>query len=841
MAKTAISYLSRPVLCALSAAALTTLSTPALAQQSAEQEITIEAQSLDEALVEVGERFGVSVIVADSAARGLSAPKVSGRLTAEETIQRLLVGSGLRYRRGSGRSFIIEPVETSVIVVTGQQIDRTLQETKESVALITAETIEERALIDFEDLLFQSANVASAGTRTTNVIIRGISRQPFAIGGFGDLSNTFYDDVAITNEAIGFISQNLWDVDQVEILRGPQSTNVGRNALAGAMVIRSKEPKLDTFEAVTRFEYGSFETYAAEGMVNLPFSSETALRVTAERSESGGFIDNVTVGGREDRDEFTTIRARFLTEFSPDLRAMVSLQYLDGDVSDRVYQTRAGEPDDSFEARNDQPNLFSYEGFIGSLNLTYDVSDTWSLQSITAFSDGDSTEDSDPDRTEAMTGFVRTRTNQLNFSQEVRASYDSGSMRGVLGGYFLRDERDSLFSIQNTFPSAALGIPPSLLSFYPDVLLLSQDAETGTKTTNFAFFTQWELDLADKLTVSAGLRYDRESFDQITGRDRFLDPSTPLPNPNEAGALAEMMQPGSGDAVSAGVTQINGFIGNLLASSQDESSASFDALLPEFGVIYDFTPDVSASIFYKRGYRAGGARLLLDNTINEFGPEFLDNYEASFRSEWFDKTLTVNANAYYGVWRDQQVNVPINGSTVLVRTENVGSSRIWGFELETLYTPSDKTQLFANLGYARTQFRSFCSISSQVTILPECEVGGVSGRDLSGNEFAVSPDWTLAFGGQQSLTDRISVQANFTYRDGYFGNVENEADVAVDGVFLANASVAYRGEWFDVSVYGRNLFDTFFQLGRFRGSVPGEFGIVPGTPREFGIIMTARY
>ncbi|MEM6707569.1 MAG: TonB-dependent receptor [Pseudomonadota bacterium] len=835
------------------------LSAPlASAGSNEEQRVELPAQPLQQSLVELGAAYGVTIVSKGGLTSNKEGPAVSGRYTIDDALAVLLAASNLEARRTSAGTLVVEerssstgaarlnrsststnsgaesrrPTVIEQIVVTGQQIDRTLQQTKESVALVTARTIERRSLFEIEDVLLQSANVAISDPGSSNVAIRGVSRIPFAIGGVGDTSTTFYDDVAITNQGIAFISQNLWDVEQVELLRGPQSTNLGRNALIGALVVRSRNPSLERFEAAGRVELGNFDTNNLEAMVNIPMSSRTALRITGERSRTDGFIDNVTLGTDDDsRRDFTTVRAKLLTEFSSAFRATASLQFLEGDLANQSYIAQADGPLDTYESSANIRPLNTFDGYLGSLNFEYTMSDSWSFQSITAFSNADSDSENDQDGTERDEGSSRFPSSQTNWSQELRASFEGAKLRGIVGGYYLDDQVDSRFIVSGRINPALVGVPQPLLPFYPPLLFFTQDTGSDVETTNLALFTQWEYSISDRLTVSAGFRYDRESFDALTSGQTALDAATPLPDPVQAGLLADAQQPGSGAFVEGGVAAVNGALNAQLGSFTEGQDTTFEAFLPEVGVTLELAPDVQASFFYKRGYRAGGARLDASGALNEFDPEFLENFELSLRSEWLDNRLMLNANAYYANWVDQQVNVPIDGNQFNTRTENSGESRIWGLEAEGVYRPTGNTELFASVGYASTEFIEFCSLSSTAVGLSDCERDGVLGKDLSGNEFGVSPDWTAAIGGQQYLTSRIYAQLNLTYQAGSFGDAENGTNLRVDGFLLANASIGFEGDAFDVRLFARNLFDEFYETKRFNGQLARELGAVQELPR----------
>lgn len=844
----------------------------AMAQQSTsgEQSISIEAQSLGEALIAISDAFNITVLATEQMVAGKKAPTVSGNYSAQAAINALLEGTGLEAKPNQTGDYLVTvseaaPVERPIlspeptsppepdaplisetIVVTGQKLERSLQDTKESVSVVTAAELEELSLLDVQSVLLQTPNIAITRQGTRDFSIRGISRGSASTGGVGELAVTFYDGVAIVNNATSFVSPNLWDVEQVEVFRGPQSTNVGRNALAGAIVIKSNEPNPDEFATAARIEYGNLETYAVEGMVNIPVTSNSALRITAERNETEGAVenDNLNDKGAAGTD-YSSIRARYLVDFTDRLQAIATLQYGDGEFGVRAYNVADEEPLDRRLISSDTPDRFTYEGFSGSLSLKYDLSERWDVLSMSTFLDGEFNRVSDIDLTPTPLSTFLIGADEQNFSQELRATYNGDQLRGVLGGYFLQIESENFSDQRVGFTPATTPLfPEILLPFYPEVIIASQSSDSEAKITNTAAFTQWEYDVVDQVTVSAGLRYDRESRDFLSfGAPASVDPSTPLPDPVAAGDLAEMMTPGTGSFVSAGVAATNSALGFILASEATEArfDLNYDALLPEFGVTYRITPEANISGFYKRGYRAGGAQTLFDRSVNVFEPEYLDNFELSLRSEWLDGALLVNANTYYGIWTDQQINVPIDGNDRNTRTTNAGESRIWGIELQTDYVLSKETRVFANAGYANTEFKDFCSIDSNAEDLPDCTSGGVIGKDLAGNDFASSPDWTAAVGVRHTFDKNFFAQINATYQDGLFSNVENDPEFETDDFTLINASVGYISDTFEVTLYGRNLLDEFYATRFARASFGGALSVFSGPPREFGVIVSARF
>ncbi|MEM6858872.1 MAG: TonB-dependent receptor [Pseudomonadota bacterium] len=830
-----------------SSIAFATMAMPAHAQSGEAREIVIEQQSLEAALAQIASEYDIDIVAPGGVTDGLVAPEIRGSLTAQQALRRLLSNSNLRFEDAQNGAFVISKTADSSaeqIVVTGQKIERSLQDTKESVTVFTEQDFNERILFDITDVFLQTPNVAGNDTGDNRFTIRGIQNAGSGIGGIGELAIVYYDNVALaTLSAVSSLPRNLWDVEQVEILNGPQSTNVGRNALAGAIVIQSKKPQLDEFGAAVRGEYGNFNTYALEGMVNLPVTASSALRLTAEHSSTDGFISNATNGDDEAGfQENLILRARYLIEPTDRLSAVATFQYSENDRGNPNYLVPPGGDIESFTALNNSLSAQFFDSISGSLEVNFDLTDTWTLTSITAFLDSGNTNFFDRDEGPKELGSQVATSDATNVSQEIRAVFEGDRLRGIIGGFFIDIDGKNESTLGLPVNPANAGVPGVLLPFFPPTFIINNSGSGTFNTTNLAAFTRWEYDLTERLTITTGLRFDYEEQTNESIASTSLDVSTPLPDPVAAGMQAEMMQAGLGPVVQGGVAAVNAGLSSLLGDRQSEREADFTAFLPEFGLTYALTPDINLSAFYSRGYRTGGSQLLQDGSLNSFDPEHLDNFEVSVRSLWLDGRLRLNANAYYGLWRDQQISVPRDGNLGNLQTVNAGESRIWGFEMSGTYDPTDRTSLFASLGYSFTEFRDFCRATSQSANFPTCQTGGATGVQLRGNDFPFSPDWTAAIGGTQFLTDRFFVQGNITYQSGLVSDVENSDPLRSDGFTLFNASIGYQSDRFDLQIYGRNLANKFAVNNLFDAAFPpGSISVGPRAPREYGIVLSSRF
>lgn len=708
------------------------------------------------------------------------------------------------------------------IVVTSQKIQRSLQETKESVAIVDAEAIDALRLYDLRDIFNQTANAYEIGNGE-NFGIRGITQSSASTGGgSGEMGSLYLDGVAFTGFSTRFGPKGMWDVQQVEILRGPQSTNVGRNALIGAVVVTTNSPQIGEFDSKIRLEAGNDSTYGFEGMVNFPVSENSALRLTAETWETDGFNTNPSQGNDDyDSRDNDTFRAKYRIEPTELLSIGFMAQYAETSRGQDIY--RADLVD--LESRESSANLQAfedYEAFSASIDIDYQINETLAFRSITSMIDGEYDRfDDDDEGPEGGNAFRGRYAEDDNIAQELRLSYDSDNLTGVVGLYYTEvDLLNDTSGLVNIAP-AILGVPDQLLPFYPANLEVDVYSPAEQETTNTAFFTEWDWKFADAWHLSLGYRYDDEDQDFISNTSNTLAAGSTLPDPVEAGQIAEMLQPGSGAFVEAGIAQVNALLmGFLMPSDNDWESTNYSASLPSIGLTYDFSDEVSLSAFYKRGYRSGGVDISLAAVRSEYDKEYLDNYELSLRSVLLDGAMTLNANAYYGDWTDQQVAICPMGPLSCF-TQNAGESEIYGAEVDMRYNLGDQGYVFASAGYASTEFTSFISDTQ---------------GDLTGNEFALSPELTAAVGGQYWMTDNIAIGGSVNYQDELWADTQNTT--RLDDRTLLDLNVRYATERYTILAYGKNVTDEFYLTTDAPG-IDGVSRIVrAGAPRTYGVLLT---
>ncbi|MEM9130001.1 MAG: TonB-dependent receptor, partial [Pseudomonadota bacterium] len=635
---------------------------PSLAQsvQEERQVVALPAAPLEDAISAVARVFKIDILVSSDLVAGQTAPEVSGQLSAEEAITEVLRGSGLSVRRSPSGGYIIEkktaqrrtkptravrPVVADTIIVTGTKQNLSIQDTQASVAIVTDELIDAQAIFELSDIFLRTANVTQTNG-PFSFSIRGVSSGGVGGAGVGRTANIYLDNAPISLNGLSS-AFNLWDISQVEILRGPQSTTQGRNALAGAVVMQSADPEYE-WGLTGRALMGNNETYQFSGAVTGPIlEDQIAFRISADYREQDFETFNGSTNEPEGASDATTLRAKLLFEPNaiPDLRVELSYQYVDfftsGDGSGVI------RPDpDSPEAIGFDPfdriNFDFRGGVVENENhrfladIFYNFSENWSAQIVATYDDTER--------------FIDNNTGpdlrlEETFTTDVRAIFNYDRLSGWIGGYYFKDDLAS--NTNQAFDVANLGgtISPA----GTDVLFIqSRSAETE----NYAFYGDVTFAVTDRISLNFGARYDSETVsDTGFASQLFVDlpPGTPC-------TITAFFGTGPCDVV----LNLTG-----IAGAPPAADASYEAFLPRGGIIFDIDDDKSISFMVQRGYRAGGffIRTVVPESggqfqeVVSFDEEYITNYELAWRSLWLDGRLTFNANAFFSTWSDQQIRI----------------------------------------------------------------------------------------------------------------------------------------------------------------------------------------
>lgn len=723
---------------------------------------------------------------------------------------------------------------TDEIIVTGEKVARSLQDTTTSVAVTTPKRIEQENLQTLQDVFQRTANV----TETYGVAgftIRGIANRGVMGGEGAALATIFVDGAALPSGVVQAAPTDMWDVEQIEILRGPQSTLQGLNALAGAIIVKTAEPSMDwDFRARAMIAEGGERQFAAAvGGPIVP--GNLAFRVAVDKRDADGFTWNPTRETHENPLDSTQVRAKLLwtPQGLPGFEARLGYTHYDRYGGYAWSYTDTTVPDFFDHRRNlsDEPNYSDANTDIATLDLRYDFGGGLTLTGITTYNDVHEFNRYDNDLTAAAGGVYSQRNHYETFSQELRLNYEGDRLSGLIGAFHY-NRKNSLSTTSDVGVATPLDTIVGLLmgngadfdtaqyiaTLYGQALPeipVNFASQGANRVKTWAIFGDARFKLSDRLSILAGFRYDHETnsvaVNQVT---RFAGT---FPDPANYGPYGPII-----DLINQGVA---GIVGQASGSAV-AIDRTFKAFLPKAGIEMAWTPDLKTAFTVQRGYRSGGSSSNLARSATfAYDPEFTWNYELSLRSAWLDGALTVNANAFYVDWKDQQVTANFGMGVYDTNIVNAGKSHLYGFELETAHRVSSAFDWYASAGYTRTKFDDFSTTIGSVT-------------DYAGLEFAHAPHWTLAAGMNLRPVDRVSINLNASHRSAVFTEISIPQSAARAGArTLVNARVAYAADHWTLAVFASNIFDE----GYYQYRLDGLPRAVIGNPRVVGASLDIKW
>jgi outer membrane receptor protein involved in Fe transport len=720
------------------------------------------------------------------------------------------------------------------ITVRGEKTARSLQETTSSVAVTTALRIEQENLQSLFDVLSRTANVSQMyGNR--GFTIRGIADEA---GAPNPLATVYLDGAALPSQIGDSGPTDLWDIAQVEVLRGPQSTIQGENALAGAIILRTEDPTMD-WNAKARLLWSdpSDRRIAFAGGGPL-IEDELAFRLAVEQRDFDGFVYNPTRNTEEDTVDALVARAKLLWTPStlPGFTARLSFMR-DDHEGPYMYSYSRLDEDDYFNNRvntSNRPNTTDIVSDVSTLELSYEFSDAWSLSAVTSSTSSDAMRSYDNDLTEAERAFGNTDENYDSLSQELRLHFTVDKFRGLVGLYGSKREADykitTLSNVVTPLGTIAAVLQANgldtttanyLANLYGQSLPLipvDYHNDAPSESENKAIFTDLEYQFTTEIALLAGFRYDNEKYTYAS--ETTANFVGILPDPLAFGA--------AGTALNTAVTGINYAVLGLVADANGitpSSTRDFTAFLPKLGLRWDYSTEQSLAFTAQRGYRSGGSSYnIARSEIFAYEPEFTTNYELAWRSSWLDNSVTLNSNLYYIDWKDKQVTASFGLNNFDTHTVNAGKAHLYGLELEARQRLNNSVDWYSSYGFSRTQYDQFDAIL------------GASITDYAGQEFAYAPRHTFAIGSNYYFADSWSANLNANYRSSVFMNV-GVSDQELSSRTLVNAKLSYDADVWSVYLFANNLLDKGYVQYRW----PAEPNAIFGDPRVVGVGLEGRW
>lgn len=671
------------------------------------------------------------------------------------------------------------------VIVTSQFRDTKALELASSVSVFDQRTIDARGANNLEQLLNLAPNVnfSAGASRGRYIQIRGIGERSQFIDPVNPSVGLIIDGVDFTG--LGLAASTL-DIEQVEILRGPQGTLYGANALAGLITMQSHAPS-EILTAKISAEVAEYNSKTLGVMVSGPLTDRLLYRVAAQKQQSDGYIENKFLGKKDTNNiDESIVRAKLRFHTNDDLQLDFSMLYIDVDNGYDAFTL-----DNSRNTLSDQPGQDRQETVAASFSAQWSGSDGFTAEAVlsTANSDTEYGYDEDwvymgfhPDGYSSVDNYVRDKDNisaDIRLISKPESNIFNGMSSWVVGVY-LRNEDEYLVR-NNSF-------------------------ESQFETENYAAYGQLRTALSDNFDLVTGLRLERRNAD-------YSD-NLAVQSDNDE------------DLWGGNITLEYQYTDNTLV----------------YGTI---SRGYKAGGINGRIISAQESNPAISNDMFEFETEHMINYELGLKGAWLDNRLQAQLVAFYQDRSDVQAKQSIFDSNDFSFDDylaNAAGGKTTGIEVELNYLATDTLQFFAALGWLNAEFDDFLSASH---VDAKDDFNGIvfPPVDLEGRDVAHAPEYQFFVGSELSLTTHVVLRVEVEGKDAfYYSNSHNQQSSSYE---LVNARLTYQGDHWNVSLWGRNLTDEDYSTRGFYFS--NEFGNNPangyapetyvqyGEPRIVGI------
>ncbi len=624
------------------------------------QTYAIPAGPLGDVLAQFAATAGVRLAFDPALVAGKQSGGLQGSHTVSDGFARILAGSGFELAELGGGAYSLRkappppaPEATlPAVTVTGEKFERPLEETLSSVAVTTSQDFAEHGDQTVTDVMMRTPGVYTQ-SGNENWGIRGVPVSGFDEQGAGTMNGAvtvFVDGAAQPHRLVTLSPLNLWDAEQLEVFRGAQSTTQGRNSLAGAVVLKTKDPTFRP-EFAVQANAGRFGERGASALANGTLVDGTvAARLAVDYQTGDGYIRNETLGEDANRQRAMNARGKLLIQPTDRLNILLTLARTEHRSGSQAVAVVDGKPR-YFSLFLNTEEEHELDQDTGVAKIDYFLSDAWTLTSLTTGTWAEYRSVLDFDQGTAREREAIRKHRQRLASQELRLSYEAEALTGFVGVYYGRHTND----IDDRLNLRISGVEDPALIANGDV-----------RIRNTAVFGEANWEFVDRWQLIGGLRYDREKNE--TAFD-YVDPL--------------------------------GF-----ATVQNiEADTSFEELLPKIGLSHELSDDHLIGVLWKRGYRGGGIDLSTNTAHSPYDPEYTSTWELSWRGSWLDERLRTSANLFHTDWKDQQVEVSDENGIATVA--NAARARMRGLELGADYRATPALQLFLGASYIDAKYREF--------------------------------------------------------------------------------------------------------------------------------------
>jgi iron complex outermembrane recepter protein len=717
-----------------------------------------------------------------------------------------------------------ETTENQEIIVTAQRRSESVQDVPISITALSGDALKKAGIQDTDNLSTLTPGLLVQRSVVGQIRIRGIGNENYTIAGDPGVA-VHSDGVYVARASAGLF--DLYDVERVEVLRGPQGTLYGRNATGGVINVIPAKPNDDKMEFGASASYGNFNAIRLDGHVNLPLGGGLAVRIAALSNNRDGFTRNTNAAaqargfGRLDSKKVIAIRGQIGYDNGGPFTARLMIEGVDDDSNLPAYKylnrptalptADFGGGANAFTRRfvrtvnqgfelalpgsgrsiANNGDVFRTDQFGGALHLSYDFGGA-TLTSITGYRKTNFNWLNDGDGSDVFYVNYLQQDFTKQWSQEVQLSGGGDTLEWLVGGYYFRETGNSFIALP--FPFGA-GLP-----FY-----ITIDGKAKTKA--LAGFGELRWKPADALTVTLGGRYSDEK---------------------RAAAYRYEINFGAP------------FVAN------PDLKDSFNAFTPRAVVNYALNDDLNIYASATRGFKSGGFNLLAIQP--GFAPEKLWSYEGGIKASFDGGRGFANANVFYTDYKNVQVQQIVNLQSVLT---NAAAATIKGAELEFGYRQPTGWEAGGTVAFLDATYDRFCTGDPTQPAAPiSAGCNAANPIDLTGNRFPRAPRWTLStyigytadLGGTGTLGARLDAR----YQSLTYFTQFNRPLISQRGYSVYNGRITWTdpSDKYSISLFGNNLtnkvyFSEVLESGAFNPQLVAQGYVAP--PRTYGISASVNF
>lgn len=740
------------------------------------------------------------------------------------------------------------------IVVTAQKKAENLQSVPISVAALGGEAVADAHAITLQGLQGQVPNVEIGNfSNTPNTAV-------FTIRGIGVIEPDPYagNTVGIVVDGVPqYFSMgallNLYDVDRIEILRGPQGTLFGANTTGGVVNVVNKKPQDDALGAQIDLSAGNYKHVTAGAVINVPLTDGLAARFSVNHDRRDGYVTNVVDGQDMDHRNVTIFRGA-LRYNQGNVDATLTAEYdrarngspvvVAGDLPGEAEYVPAGfrgmyaspcepagtrcvAPDKYYSARDggaldDTPDKSNMNTYRISFDATISDTGIGDITSITGYKKFKLFEFTDQDGTPIFLIDTRRGTRGWQFSQELRTDiHVSDAIELMLGGFYMKTHYDHYQDLRIDF-AGGVTYDPVANTVTKGLTGLFQKNLQDQDNNSLSFFAQTYINITDRLRAQAGVRFTHEKTSMLASTATSLS--------------------------ATGVTTFDGVSPDgtpnidLGTVAPPRGTKSWDKVGWKLGLDFQATDETLFYGYWARGFKSGGftGRIGIPQDLGPYNPEEVDTFEVGLKTEFADRRVRLNLAAFQTNYRDMQLAQIyfvgsgaslVQGNTIL----NAAKSRIRGFESELTVAPTQGLQLNASLACLDAKYRKFDYL------LPDGTTTSLRGERLQN-----APKWTASAGLSYEfpisshLDGRFAVNYSYT-AEKLLTSILDVPRARVQPQHLVNANLDVKVDnTLTVGLWATNLFDNRYINSVF--DAPGTLGLTNyAPPRMWGVSLKGEF